>query len=77
MPGLGLEQKSSCNVGRLPSFGYAGCPKLVVDLETIHVLEFISQMNPRLEYQGNKGSMGWNISLIVNFYIMPLGTEPE
>lgn len=43
--------------GDYPVTGYAGRPRPVYDLDPIHVLDLISQMNRGLEYQGMKGTI--------------------
>ncbi|KXG77247.1 Bifunctional homocysteine S-methyltransferase/5,10-methylenetetrahydrofolate reductase [Fervidicola ferrireducens] len=43
--------------GDYPVSGYAGRPRPVFDLDPIHVLDLISQMNRGLEYKGIKGTV--------------------
>ena len=43
--------------GDYPVSGYAGRPKPVFDLDPIHVLDLITQMNQGLEYPGIKGTI--------------------
>lgn len=43
--------------GDYPVSGYSGRPSPVFDLDPIHVLDLISQMNQGLEYKGIKGTI--------------------